>query len=178
MNSNLIIRNIARFILLVLLQVLIFNNIYLGGYINPSIYLLIIAMLPTGIGSIPTLLIAFSAGLCVDVSTNMLGFHTFACTATGFLRDIWLKKIIMRDSDEEIDTPSTYSVPYMQYAVYLFLLLLVFNVIYYTILSFNFKDILSIIISALLSTIVTWIIAIIYQALTLYKSRNEKKQFS
>ena len=43
MNSQLIIRNIGRFLLLMLLQVLVFNNIYLGGYINPCIYLLFIA---------------------------------------------------------------------------------------------------------------------------------------
>ena len=83
MNSQLIFRNIGRFLLLVLLQVLVFNNIYLGGYINPCIYVLFIAMLPTTTGRIPMMLIAFATGLCVDVSTNILGFHTFACTAAA-----------------------------------------------------------------------------------------------
>ena len=66
MNSQLIFRNIGRFLLLVLLQVLVFNNIYLGGYINPCIYVLFIAMLPTTTGKIPMMLIAFFTGMCVD----------------------------------------------------------------------------------------------------------------
>lgn len=174
MNSQLIIRNIGRFLLLMLLQVLVFNNIYLGGYINPCIYLLFIAMLPTTTGRIPMMLMAFFSGLCIDVSTNMIGFHTFACTAVGFLRGVWLDKIIIRDNDEGVETPSLFSVSYQQFSVYLFLLLLVFYIVYYTLLVFSLSDFFGILLSALLSTIVTWVLAILYQTLLLRKEKNKK----
>ncbi|MBO7489822.1 MAG: hypothetical protein J6T88_06050 [Bacteroidales bacterium] len=172
MNSQLIFRNIGRFLLLVLLQVLVFNNIYLGGYINPCIYVLFIAMLPTTTGKIPMMLIAFFTGMCVDVSTNIIGFHTFACTAVAFLRGVWLDKIIIRDNDEGIDMPSLYSGSYQQFAIYLFLLLFAFNLIYHTLLTFSFRGFFNTLLTALLSTIVTWILAILYQTLLLRKAKN------
>lgn len=171
MNSQLIFRNIGRFLLLILLQVLVFNNIYLGGYINPYIYVLFIAMLPTTTGRIPMMVIAFFTGLCVDVSTNILGFHTFACTAVAFLRGIWLDKIIIRDNDEGIETPSLYSGSYQQFLVYLFLLVFCFNLIYHSLLVFNIAEFFSILVTSLLSTIVTCILAILYQTLLLHNSK-------
>ena len=172
MNSSLIMRNIGRFILLMGLQILVFNNIYLGGYITPCIYLLFIAMLPTNTGKITTLIISFGTGLIIDMFTNMAGFHTFACTAAGFLRTIWLDKIILHDNDEEIEIPSIRNGAYQQFAIYLFLLLLAFNLIYHTLLVFDMREILGILISALLSTIVTWILAILYQTIFI---RDKKK---
>lgn len=169
MNSNLIVRNIFRFILLVSLQVLIFNNIYLGGYINPYLYVLFIAMLPTNTGRIPMLLIAFAIGLSVDVCSNMPGFHTFACVAVAFLRPIWLDKIILSDNNENVETPSIKSVPYQQFSLYLFLLLFIFHLIYYSVLVFSFREILTVLVSTLLSTIVTWVLAILYQSLLVRK---------
>lgn len=175
MNSQLVIKNIERFILLMLLQVTVFNNIYLGGFINPCIYVLFIAMLPTNTGRIPMMLIAFATGLAVDASTNMLGFHTFAATAVGYLRGIWLDKIIIRDNEEGIDTPSIYSGSYQQFMVYLFFLLLAYNLIYHTLLIFSLRDFFGILLSALLSTVVTWLLALLYQTLMLRKMRINAK---
>ncbi|MBP5327427.1 MAG: hypothetical protein J6Y98_05910 [Bacteroidales bacterium] len=172
MNSSLIMRNIGRFILLMGLQILVFNNIYLGGYITPCIYLLFIAMLPTNTGKIATLIISFGTGLIIDIFTNMAGFHTFACTAAGFLRIIWLDKIILHDNDEEIETPSIRNGSYQQFAVYLFLLLLAFNLIYHTLLIFDMREFFGILISALLSTLVTWILSILYQTILIRDKKN------
>ena len=171
MNSNIVFRNIGRFILLVLLQLLIFNNIYLGGYVNPCLYVLFIAMLPTNTGRIALPVIAFFTGLCIDVCTNMLGFNTFACTAVGFLRVIWLDKIILRDNEEIIETPSIRSVPYQQFSIYLFLLLFAFTLIYYTLMVFSLRNFFGILLSSLLSALLTWVLAILYQTLFLRKSR-------
>ena len=171
MNSNIVFRNIGRFILLVLLQLLIFNNIYLGGYVNPCLYVLFIAMLPTNTGRIALPVIAFFTGLCIDVCTIMLGFNTFACTAVGFLRVIWLDKIILRDNEEIIETPSIRSVPYQQFSIYLFLLLFAFTLIYYTLMVFSLRNFFGILLSSLLSALLTWVLAILYQTLFLRKSR-------
>ena len=169
MNSSLILRNIARFALLIVLQIVVLNNIYLWGYITPCLYLLFIAMLPTNTGKIPMMIIAFFTGLIIDVSCNMLGFHTFACTAIGFARSQWLDKILLRDNEETIDSPSIRSVAFQLFSLYLLLLLLIFYIFYFTMLYFNLHDLASIIFSTLLSTAVTWIIAILYQTLLLKK---------
>ena len=66
--NNLVWRNIGRFLLLTLMQLLILNNVYLGGYVMPMLYVLFILMLPTSTGRIPMLLIAFGTGLLMDRS--------------------------------------------------------------------------------------------------------------
>ena len=57
-----------------------------------------------------------------------------------------------------------------QFGIYLFLLILIYNVIYFTLLIFNFHDIGQILLSALLGTVVTWVLAILYQTLLLKKN--------
>lgn len=169
MNSALIFRNIGRFVLLMSLQLLVFNNIYLGGYINPCIYILFIAMLPTNTGKIPTMIIAFFMGLMVDISVNMLGFHAFAATFAAFLRGQWLDKIILRDNVETVDTPSIRSVPYQAFSLYLLLIMFIFFVVYYSLLYFNLRDVLSVLVASVLSTAVSWLLAILYQTLLIRK---------
>ena len=170
MNSRLVFSNIARFLILVLLQIAVLNNIYLGGYLNPFLFVLFIAMLPTNMGRIPMMLVAFFTGLIVDLTTNMLGIHAFTCTAVAFLRGVWLDHIIIHDNNEDVETPSLRSVPYQQFGIYLFLLILIYNMIYFTLLIFNFHDIGQILLSALLGTVVTWVLAILYQTLLLKKN--------
>ena len=78
MNKNLW-RTIGRFVLLLLIQLLVLNNVYLSAYVMPMLYLLAILMLPTDMKRIPLLIVAFCTGLLVDVMNNMLGFHALAC---------------------------------------------------------------------------------------------------
>lgn len=171
MNSKLIFRNIGRLLLLLALQLMVFNNVYLGGYINPCVYVLFIAMLPTSLKRIPMMLIAFGAGLVVDISCNMIGFHTFACVMVAFLRGVWFDHIILHDNEEGIDTPCIQDGYYQQFAIYLFLILFVYHLAFYSLLAFSFKEILNVLVSTILSTFLTWVICIIYQTL-FYRSNK------
>ncbi|MBQ6955372.1 MAG: hypothetical protein IJP80_02020 [Bacteroidales bacterium] len=167
-----VFRNIGRFLLLMLLQLFVFDNIYLGGYINPCLYILFIAMLPTSMPAIPMMLIAFGTGLVADMSSNMLGFNASACTVVAFLRGIWLDKIVRGDNNNEIDTPSIRTVPYQQYSLYLFLLILAYNIVYHSLLVFDITGLFSILLTALLSTAVTWLLAVLYQTLLFRKDNS------
>ena len=158
--------------MLMLLQLFVLDNIYLGGYINPCLYLLFIAMLPTSMAPIPMMLIAFGTGLVADVSSNMLGFNVFASTAVAFLRGVWLDNIIKGDGDADIETPSIRTVPYQQYSLYLFLLLLIFTFLYHFLLVFDFRELPSILLTSLLSTVVTWLLAVLYQSLLFRKDKK------
>lgn len=158
--------------LLMLLQLFVFDNIYLGGYINPCLYVLFVAMLPTSLPAIPMMLIAFGTGLMADVTSNMLGFNAFACTVVAFLRGVWLDNIVRGDNEGEVDTPSIRTVPYQQYSLYLFFLLLVFNFVYQLLLVFDLRELPSILLTTLLSTIITWLLAILYQSLLFRKDKT------
>jgi len=72
--TKLVLTNIFRFLLLIVLQILLINYVSFGGYLIPFIYILAVLMLPTRLGNIPLLLIAFAAGAIVTSSAIFLAF--------------------------------------------------------------------------------------------------------
>ena len=92
-----LIENSLRWIIVMGLQILVFNNIYLGGVINPFIYVLIILSLPIEITAVLTLFVGFFTGFILDVFSHTYGMHTMALTFMGFLRPMVLKLVPPRD---------------------------------------------------------------------------------
>ena len=78
--------NIVRFIVLLALQVLIFNHIHLFGFINPNVYLLALFLLPLDIPRSAQYAIAFAAGFVVDLFQFTYGIHASACMCFILLR--------------------------------------------------------------------------------------------
>ena len=85
MNST-ILNNSARFVFLLLFQVLVFNNINLFGYINPFPYVLFIILFPVNANKNALLIASFSMGLLLDVFLNSGGVHATACVVLAFVR--------------------------------------------------------------------------------------------
>lgn len=85
MNSAILI-NIARFILLLAAQVVIFSNMTLLGYINPFPYILFIILYPVDANK-PSLLVAgFMLGLIMDMFSNSGGVHAASCLILAYVR--------------------------------------------------------------------------------------------
>ena len=85
MNSALL-GNIARFILLLLAQVLIFNRIDLFGFINPFPYVLFIILYPVNGNKSSLLAASFLLGLLMDMFWNSGGVHAAACLVLAYYR--------------------------------------------------------------------------------------------
>jgi len=89
-NSDILI-NIGRFVLLVVLQILLFNHINFLGYVNPYPYILFILVFPfTGNKSL-LIFVAFFLGLMVDVFGDSGGVHAAACSLVAYARPLLLK---------------------------------------------------------------------------------------
>ncbi|MDM1397324.1 rod shape-determining protein MreD [Myroides odoratimimus] len=83
--------NIARFIALLIAQILIFNNIDLFGFINPFPYILFIILYPTDNNKAVFYLTSFFLGLIVDMFENSGGMHAAASLILAFARPSVLK---------------------------------------------------------------------------------------
>lgn len=81
----------ARFFILVLVQVLIFNHIDFLGYINPYIYILFIILFPANNNRTLFVFLAFLLGFCVDVFSDSGGVHAAACVTLAYIRPVFLK---------------------------------------------------------------------------------------
>ena len=89
MNNSLL--NSIRFIVFLSLQVLIFNNINLFGYINPYPYVLFIILYPVNSNKSVLLLGSFFLGLMLDIFCDSGGVHTTASIVLAFLRPTLFK---------------------------------------------------------------------------------------
>jgi len=85
MNSALLM-NIARFILLLLAQVLIFNRMDLFGFVNPFPYILFIILYPVNGNKTGLLLASFYLGLIMGMFEDSGGVHATACLILAYFR--------------------------------------------------------------------------------------------
>lgn len=85
MNSTVLV-NIARFILLIFAQVVIFNNFNLFGFINPYPYILFIMLFPVNGNKNVLLLTSFLLGIAMDMFSNSGGVHAASCLVLAYFR--------------------------------------------------------------------------------------------
>ena len=165
-------RIIGRFVLLMAIQLVVLNHVYLGGYVMPMLYVLFVLMLPTDMGRIPMLLTAFGTGFLVDVMNNMLGFHALACTLLAMMRILFADRILTRGEPVTIEVPSIYTVTPQYFISYLMLMLAVYYLVFYTIEVFSFRGFGGVLLATVCSTIVTTLLAVLYQLIFIKREKQ------
>ncbi|MBQ2025152.1 MAG: hypothetical protein II215_01600 [Paludibacteraceae bacterium] len=93
MRGNVVIWYALKFVTVLLLQVLLFNNIDYFGFISPYIYLLFFLDLPVNFKTAYAMLSGFLMGFWVDVFGNTMGVHTAACVLLCFVRNTWISML-------------------------------------------------------------------------------------
>lgn len=165
-------QNVGRFVLLMAVQLLVLNHVYLGGYVMPMLYVLFLLMLPTGMKRIPLLLLAFGTGLLVDILNNALGFHALACTVVAMLRIWFADRILTRGEPVVVNRPSIYSVTPQYFVSYLLLMLSVFYLVFYGTELFGARGLGGVLWATVCSTVVTTLLAVFYQMVFLKREES------
>lgn len=99
---NNILRGLFYFVVFILIQVLILNNIHFLRIATPFLYLYFIIKLPVGISRAQVVFFSFLTGLVIDLFSNTPGMHAAACTLAGFLRDPLISFFFGKDLPEGI----------------------------------------------------------------------------
>lgn len=161
---NSILRFGLIFILLILLQVLLFNNIQFSGYVNPYVYIMFILLLPIEIPSWLLLLLSFATGLLIDFFSGSPGMHTFATVLAGFVRPYVLRLVSPRDGYESGPDPSMKIYGFRWFMAYALLIVLIHHFALFYIEVFRFADFFRTMLRVLLSTVfsMTFILLIEY----------------
>ena len=160
-----VLQNIIRFILLVLLQVLVLNNIQFLGYINPYLYILIILALPVQMPRWVTLLQAFALGLIIDTFSNTLGMHAFATVLVAFLRN-GIIKLFTSIEEGNNPTPSFYTFGVSAYVKYVVVLVLIHHTTLFILEAFSFTNFWITLAKITLSSFVTILMILGIQSLS------------
>jgi len=149
---NSVLRFGLIFILLILLQILLFNNIQFSGYVNPYVYIMFILLLPVEIPSWLLLVLSFATGLIIDFFSSSAGMHTFATVLAGFVRPYVLRVVSPRDGYESGD-PSMSVYGFRWFLSYAILMVLIHHITLFYIEVFRFADFFRTMFRVILSTI-------------------------
>jgi len=162
---NIIFRNIVSFIVLVLFQVLILNNIQFSGYINPMLYVLFLLLLPFETSKSFLLILAFILGLSIDMFTNTMGMHAAACVFLALARPFILKYIEPRGGYEHDAFPAINQFGFAWYISYAGILVVLHHLVLFYIEVFRFSEFLTTFYRVILSSCFTLLLIVISQYL-------------
>lgn len=95
-----ILHRMEWFLGLVLLQVLVLNQMHIGGYATPFFYIYFILKFNSRVGRNELMLWAFTLGLTVDVFGNTPGMNAAVATCLAFFRNSMMQLVTLRDLDE------------------------------------------------------------------------------
>lgn len=160
---NSILRFGLIFILLVLLQVLLFNNIQFSGYVNPYIYILFILLLPVEIPSWLLLILSFGAGMVIDFYSGSPGMHSSASVLAGFVRPYVLRFISPRDGYEPGANPSMLVYGFRWFLFYTLIIVLVHHTALFYLEVFRFTDFFRTLLRVMLSSLFTILFVLIIE---------------
>jgi rod shape-determining protein MreD len=133
-----LLKNILRFAGLVLLQVWVLNNVRIGNYVNPFVYLLFIMMLPAGIPGWALLVLGFFTGTVIDMFMSTYGLHAAATLFASFARPTLLKIAVGTNEPDLQLTPSALSLGLRSWTGYVFAMLILHHSALFLLESFSF----------------------------------------
>ena len=161
--TNDVFLNSARFVVLILAQVFIFDNIHLFGFINPFIYILFLVLFPVRVNSLQFLFLGFLLGLTMDFFSDTGGIHAAACLVVAYLRPMFLRfsfgVSIEYNSIKISNTPGGGRLTYIS------LMVLTHHLVLFFLEFFNISHTLLILKSALFSGIFTTLLCLIFMVL-------------
>lgn len=160
---NLIPRNISRFIVLVLFQVLVLNNIQFSSFVNPFMYVLFILLLPFETPRWLLLLSGFLLGLSIDIFSHTLGMHASATVFMAFLRPYVLNIIAPRDGYETGTYPRLYHFGLTWFLKYTVILVFLHHLFLFYLEVFRFSEFFSTFFRTTMSTLFSIFLIILSQ---------------
>ena len=152
---NTILRFGLIFIILILLQVVLFNNIQFSGYINPYVYIMFIILLPVEIPSWLLLLLSFGIGIIIDLFSGSPGMHSSATVFAGFIRPYILRIVSPRDGYEARSEPSMLNYGFVWFLTYTVLIVIIHHTTRFYLEVFRFADFFRTLLRVLLSSLFT-----------------------
>lgn len=165
-------RVIIYFVVFVLLQVLVMNNIHLFGIITPFIYLYVILKLPVDMTRSSVIIVSFLLGLIVDVFSNTFGMHAAACSLMGFVRMPLLERFVDMKELPEGSIPSYNLFGFGKFMRYTLVLVTLHHIALFFIESFSFFQPILMITRMFSSILLTSLLMFILEAFNLGKVKS------
>ncbi len=152
------LKTIVNFVLLVLVQVLILNNVHLLGVACPYLYILAVLALPIAMSPALAMLLAFVLGFIIDIFCNSYGIHAAASVLVAYLRPYIMRLVATRE-DLEKTYPSIANFG-RSYYLYALILILVHHLMLFALEAFSFSHIGMVLLKTVCSALFTFVLVV------------------
>lgn len=157
-------KQIGRYILVMLLQVLLFDQLQLLGVCHPYIYILCLMMMPVTLPHNVDMIIGALVGVVMDIFCNSLGVHTAACILIMFIRPYIISSMV-NDIDRLNEAISMHVLGVENMIKYVLILVFVHHAVVFLLTAWSWSHIGFVLIETIVSGIITSFIIIGYNIL-------------
>ncbi len=160
--------------LLFLLQIYVFNNIELLGYLNPYVYVLFILLLPLETPRMLLLIASFIMGFSIDYFSNTIGLNMIACVLIAYLRPGLIRALSPKSEQDPGIKIGIRDLGFRWFFIYASILVIVHHLVLFYLEVFRFNEFFETLKRSLFSAVFTIVIIIISQYL-FFKPKKFKR---
>lgn len=168
---------ILLFIVTMLFQVLLFDNLQISNYLNIYMYIVVLLLLPTGTSGAMMLLYGVACGITADFFAGMSGINSIAAIFTAFIRGGVLRLFVNHDDLNDNIIPTSKRIGNGAFLLYCSTIIVVNNAIIFYLDAIDIYSLSSVSLNFLVSTIATITIVYLYQLplFSPYGKKNKRK---
>ena len=156
-----------KILLLIFLQLIVFNNINLFELINPSIYILFFILYRFDQSQISLLMVSFFIGITIDFFSNTAGANTIASITISLIRPTIIKFSL--GEVYEFNSILNKNIKQVNRLFFIFLIVFIHQLLFFMFEYFNFMMLISILKNSILNSFFT--IIILFGFITLFDSK-------
>lgn len=157
-------KQIGRYILVMILQVLLFDQLQLWGVCHPYIYIICLLMMPITLPHNAEMVIGAVVGLIMDVFCNSLGIHTASCILLMFIRP-YLIGAVVNDKDRLNEQISLRSIGMEALIKYVAIMVVVHHLTVFMLAAWSWHHLGFVLLETVVSSAITILVIIAYNLL-------------
>jgi hypothetical protein len=168
-----IAKQAIRFIVLVIIQALVLNQLEIGFSIQFMVTPIFLMLLPFETSTILMMVLGFVMGIMIDSISNTYGLHASSLVFLAFIRPFLFKRFEPREGYDVLKTPSIYDMGTGWFISVFGLFLFLHHLWFFTFEIFKFDETIFILRKSLVSLPFSFLIALLLQALFVSTSKNK-----
>lgn len=158
------IREIGRLLIIMALQVLLFDHLHFALWGFPMVYIMFLLNLSPRIPRWAEMLIAAGVGLVMDIWHTSLGVHVAACVALAFFRPILLVNFV-QDIERVKDNVCSQNIGAIEYSKCVLLLTVLHHFIVFVLEAWNLHNWWIVLLQTVISSAMTILVILGYDRL-------------
>lgn len=158
------LKQFGRYIVVMILQVFLFDQLQLLGVCHPYIYVLCLLMMPITLRPSADLFIGAAVGLMMDILSNSLGIHMASCVLIMYIRR-YLLGLLVNDRDRLNEQVSIHAIGLVAMLQYVAILVIIHHLTVFALAAWSWRYFGFVLLETLVSSIITILVIIGYNAL-------------